>query len=514
MLGEDADAAEVAGIQPTLVGQGAHDRARAHALAMADGEAVDLHLVAVTVRKPRGWLVEALLKGTVGPAATAIGIPVTVIATTLVLAARSLLHEELLPALGTGRKCRGDVLQGDPVVLRVGGHQVAEHGDLRVLEILGQLAVELRLAGLVDLVNARQLDLVEAGLRRALDGLQHPALARGHEQHGAAGTPRTPGAADAVDIGLGVARDVVVKHVRDAFDIQAASGDVGGDQDVQATVLELVDGALALCLGNIAVDGGSLVASRAQALRELLGVILGANEHDHRIEVGDLENAGQGVQLLAVVHDQVVLLDVLRGALGGLDRHFLRLVEVSLGQVADRGGHRRREQRDLLILRGVLEDALHVLLEAHVQHLVGLVEHHEAQLGDIEATLLQVVDHAPRGADDYVRATAQAGELRTIRLAAVDRQDVDPTHFLREVLEGLSNLQGQLTGRREHQGLRLAGLQVQSGQDRQREGGSLTGTGLREADHVLPCHQQRDGLFLDWGRLGEADGTDGVEYLR
>src|SRR5699024_11472340 len=125
-------------------------------------------------------------------------------------------------------------------------------------------------------------------------------------------------------------------HVRDAFDSQAASGDVGGDQDVQTTVLELVDGAHALCLSNIAVDGGSLVASGVQAHRELLGDILGANEHDHRIEVGDLENAGQGVQLLAVVHDQVVLLDVLRGALGGLDRHFLRLVEVSLDRKSTR----------------------------------------------------------------------------------------------------------------------------------------------------------------------------------
>ena len=88
------------------------------------------------------------------------------------------------------------------------------------------------------------------------------------------------------------------------------------------------------------------------------------------------------------------------------------------------GGHRRGEQRDVLVLRGVGEDRLDVLGEAHVEHLVGLVEHEEAQLGEVERALLEVV-HDPAGrADDDVDAAAQRGELHAVPLAAVDRQHV------------------------------------------------------------------------------------------
>jgi hypothetical protein len=47
--------------------------------------------------------------------------------------------------------------------------------------------------------------------------------------------------------------------VADALDVEAARGDVGGDEDVELAVLELVDGALALRLRDVAVDRGRRV---------------------------------------------------------------------------------------------------------------------------------------------------------------------------------------------------------------------------------------------------------------
>jgi hypothetical protein len=44
--------------------------------------------------------------------------------------------------------------------------------------------------------------------------------------------------------------------VRDALDVQAAGRHVGGDQDVDAAVLQRGDRALALRLRDVAVDGG------------------------------------------------------------------------------------------------------------------------------------------------------------------------------------------------------------------------------------------------------------------
>ena len=143
-----------------------------------------------------------------------------------------------------------------------------------------------------------------------LDRLEQVALARRHERDRVAAAAGAAGAADAVHVGLGVGRDVVVDDVADPLDVEAAGGDVGGDEDVELAGLELVDGALALRLGDVAVDRRRGEAAGPQLLGERLGLVLGADEDDHPLEVLDLEDAREGVDLLRVGHDQVALGDV------------------------------------------------------------------------------------------------------------------------------------------------------------------------------------------------------------
>ena len=94
----------------------------------------------------------------------------------------------------------------------------------------------------------------------------------------------------------------------------------------------------------------------------------------------------------------------------------------------------------MLVVGGVGEDPLDVLRETHLEHLVGLVEHQEAQLGQVEGALVEVVHDPARGADDDVHAAAQGGQLDAVRLAAVDRQDVQPGEVRGIPLEGLGDL--------------------------------------------------------------------------
>src|SRR5699024_11567191 len=112
-------------------------------------------------------------------------------------------------------------------------------------------------------------------------GAEHTTLTWGDEQDGLAGTSCTAGAANAVDVGLGVVRDVVVEHMGDALNVETTGGDVGGNQDVQATILELVDGALTLSLGDVTVDGCCGEPACTQLLCDLFGFVLGAHEQDH-----------------------------------------------------------------------------------------------------------------------------------------------------------------------------------------------------------------------------------------
>ena len=494
----DGDAAEVLAGQATLVGQGADDGTRADVLTLAHREAVGGE-VAVTVGT-RGTLtaLAALLEA----AAAAVAATVLALEAVGALAAalrREILHEEVGAGLGLcGQGC-GDILQRDVLLVGVTLDQLAERIQLLGFERLGDGVGELLLAGLVDVVDGGQLHLGQRRVGGALDGPEHTALARGDEEDRLAAAARAAGAADAVDVGLGVVRDVEVQHVADAVDVQAAGGDIGGDQDVQLAVLELIDGALALVLRDVAVDGGRGETAGAQLLGDLLGLVLGAHEDDHGLELGDLEDAGDRVQLVAVRDVDVALRDVGGGTGLGLDRDLARLVEVLLGDLADAVGHRRGEQRDLLVVRGVLEDALDILLEAHVEHLVGLIEDEEAQLGDVQGALGQVVDDSTRGAHDDLGAAAQARELNAVGLAAVDRQHLDPAEVIGEGLEGVGHLERELAGGGQHERLGGALLGVDAGEDRQRERGRLAGAGLREADDVVALHQDRDGLRLDRG---------------
>ena len=242
--------------------------------------------------------------------------------------------------------------------------------------------------------------------------------------------------------------------------------------------------------------------ARPQPLRELLGDLLGADEDDHPLEVLDLEDAGERVDLLRVGHHEVALPGVGRGGGLVLDGDLGGVGEVLLRDPPDLRRHGGREQRDVLVVRRPREDRLDVLREAHLQHLVGLVEHQEAQLGQVEGALLEVVHDASGGADHDVHAAAQRRELDAVPLAAVDRQHVQARQVRGVALEGLRDLERELAGGRQHQGLRRLLPHVDLGEDRHRERGGLAGAGLRQPDDVAALEQRRDGGGLDGrGRL-------------
>ena len=66
--------------------------------------------------------------------------------------------------------------------------------------------------------------------------------------------PGAPGAPDAVHVGFGVQRQVVVDDMADFRDIQPARGHIGRHQHLRAPGAEAFEHALALRLGDLAVD--------------------------------------------------------------------------------------------------------------------------------------------------------------------------------------------------------------------------------------------------------------------
>src|SRR5688572_11529748 len=150
--------------------------------------------------------------------------------------------------------------------------------------------------------------------------LAHPALdraqllvllARGERQRiaGGAGAGR---ASDAVDVVLGHVGNVEVDDVRQRLDVDAASGDVGGDEHAKATVLESLERTSALRLRAVAVDALARDSAPLEEVGEPVGPVLGAGEDDG---VGDdvlLEQTQQEMRLEVVPHLVDRLLDAAR----------------------------------------------------------------------------------------------------------------------------------------------------------------------------------------------------------
>src|SRR5690625_7569284 len=81
-----------------------------------------------------------------------------------------------------------------------------------------------------------------------LDGTQHAALTRSNEQNRFTSTSSTASTSDAVNIRLGVVRDIEVDHVRNEVNIETTCCNVHSNRDVQTAIVEMGNGTLLLML--------------------------------------------------------------------------------------------------------------------------------------------------------------------------------------------------------------------------------------------------------------------------
>jgi hypothetical protein len=393
----------------------------------------------------------------------------------------------------------------DAVFALVALHECHQVGEVLVGQGAGQGVEEALHAHRVDRLVGRQLHELDHLSGGALDAAQHVAFPRCCEQDRVAGASGATGAADAVDIGLGIVGDVEIDHVTDPVDVEPARRHVGGDQDIQFAALQVGDGPFALPLRDVAVDALGVEAARAQAFGQFHRGVARAHEDDHAVEGLDLENPGQGVELVGA-RDQPDALAHGGGRAGpALQADLDRLIQVPARDALHFGRQGRREQRQLPSRRSLVENPFDVVDETHAQHLVRLVQHQRAQLAETEGAAAHVIHHATRRAHHHVHAAGQHPQLHAVVLATVDRQHVQVRQLGCIALERFGHLDREFARGREHQHLGRAHLHVDAREQWQRERSGLAGAGLRLAEQVAPFEQRWNGAGLDGRRDLVAD---------
>ena len=284
-----------------------------------------------------------------------------------------------------------------------------------------------------------------------------------------------------MDVILGIRRKVVVEDNVDLIDIKSARGDIGGDEEFDRAVTETLEHTLAHLLGDIPVQAVGGVTAVDEILGALIDGTLGVAENDPEAGRVHVENAGKHLHLGALAHLVVCLLDGGYGHRLLLDLNDFRLVSEFLDETGDSGVHRRGEKQDLAFLWQGGEDFVHLLLEAHVEHAVGLVENRHANAAGIEGAAAQVIQKAPGRADHDLCSVAERAELPVDRRTAVNRSRLESLFLRPEAVNLSTNLHSEFTCRAKYQHLRKALGDVNIGERWQRKGRRFPRTGGGEA---------------------------------
>ena len=78
-------------------------------------------------------------------------------------------------------------------------------------------------------------------LRNALDVVKHAAFSGSHEQDCCAFAPSTTSSANTVHIGFPVEGNVIVDDVCNSLYIQSSCRNISGDDNIESSILELLD---------------------------------------------------------------------------------------------------------------------------------------------------------------------------------------------------------------------------------------------------------------------------------
>ena len=315
-----------------------------------------------------------------------------------------------------------------------------------------------------------------------------------------------------MDIILRVVGHVEIEDVGHVRNIQAARGNIARHQDRQLAFAERIERRGTDLLRQVAVQGGGVEAVSDEPLFQDVHVALAVAKDQGAGHGFGADDPAQGCLLVAFRHDGDHIRDHHRRRRGPVDRDFLRIDHVGVGQPADFGRHRGAEQHRLAQRRQLFDDAFDIRNEAHVEHPVGFVDHEDLHVAQYHLAAFDLVEQPARRGDQDVDAAVEQLVL-AVEAFAADQQGMGQPVVLAVFLETFGDLGRQFAGRLQDQRPGHPRLGAACGQNvdhRQGKAGGLAGAGLRQPDHVAPHQDGGDRFFLDrcgYGIAGIGDRT-------
>ena len=189
--------------------------------------------------------------------------------------------------------------------------------------------------------------------------------------------------------------------------------------------------------------------------------------------------------------------------------HLGGVVKESVGDPLNLGCHGGREEQRLAGFGGHLEDAFDIGDEPHIQHPVGLIDHHDLHARQQQFAALEMVKQAAGGGDQHIHAAVDQLVLVAKRYTT-DQQSLGQLGVFGIFVKAFRHLGGQFACGGQHKRARHARACASLAQKRDHGQGKarrLARAGLGDAQNVLSAQRGRDGLGLN-GRGGFVTGFD------
>lgn len=284
---------------------------------------------------------------------------------------------------------------------------------------------------------------------------------RGTEGDGLPGGSGACRAADAVHIDFRFFRQIVVDDELHVFHVNAAGGDVRGDENGRFPGTEFPEHAFTRALALVAVDGGGRVVLSGQEGGQAVRAVLGPGEDERAARLFLLFQQIQGKGpffRLGANHAEGLFHPVRRGGRGG-DHHRFRFLKQGLGQLQNVVRHGGGEHLGMAFLRDFGDDLFQGRSEAHVQHVVRFVQNQGFHTAQVDGLAFQMVNQPAGRGYQNIQAAGQLLELGGVPHAAEDDGggQVQPFGIGADVV---MNLRGQFPGGAQDERPYLAGKRL------------------------------------------------------
>ncbi len=305
---------------------------------------------------------------------------------------------------------------------------------------------------------------------------------------------------------FGVARQLDMDDEAEAGQVDPARGNVGRHAHPRPAVAQRLQRAVAFGLAVFARQGDGGKAALDQAGMQMAHRIARRAEQHRRIGIVEAQQVDDRMFDIGRGDRNRLMVDIAMPARLAHRRDAQRVALVTLGERGNRLGHGGRKQQGTPPLGRRVENLLQILAKAHVEHLVGFVEHGDAQRRQVERPALEMIAQPPRRADDDVRAGIKRAPLARRIHAAHTRRDPRPGLAV-QPFQLARDLQRQFARGRDHQRKRRARLGQPRGIAEQICGhGKAEGNGLARPGLGGDQQVAAGGLRLENGGLDGGGG--------